>query len=303
MITAGGGTAVAVVGTDAAMSVTSNPKPVIAAPAARVRPTGAWRWRRRISRPPFVLVVAHRRGGGRRGHGDARCHGARVAHRGPGGLQRVRGGRRGGRAGAAGAGEDGGGVATGGSMTSITRRSTMGRSGAHPHRTHLPEPGLASAALNTVVVAPTAAVERGGAARDGRDGGERSAMVHARSSGIGDWRGEGGAHGTECRASNNRVPGQHSAKGACPYGQVRDRAPMRLLIVEDDDAIAAPLARGLEREDFTVTRVTSGAAALAAGGYDLVLLDLGMPDIDGLTICHELRPRSDVPIIVITRAW
>jgi DNA-binding response OmpR family regulator len=75
---------------------------------------------------------------------------------------------------------------------------------------------------------------------------------------------------------------------------------MHLLIAEDDDAIAAPLARGLEREGFTVTRVTTGAAALRAEGYDLVLLDLGMPDMDGLTICHELRSRSEVPIIVVT---
>ena len=75
---------------------------------------------------------------------------------------------------------------------------------------------------------------------------------------------------------------------------------MHLLIVEDDDAIAAPLARGLERDGFTVTLVTTGAGALRAEGYDLVLLDLGMPDMDGLTICHELRSRSDVPIIVVT---
>jgi DNA-binding response OmpR family regulator len=75
---------------------------------------------------------------------------------------------------------------------------------------------------------------------------------------------------------------------------------MHLLIAEDDDAIAAPLARGLEREGFTVTCVTTGAGALAATGYDLVLLDLGLPDVEGLTICHELRARSDVPIIVIT---
>ena len=81
---------------------------------------------------------------------------------------------------------------------------------------------------------------------------------------------------------------------------MREGAPVHLLIVEDDDAIAAPLARGLEREGFTVTRVTTGADALRANGYDLVLLDLGMPDMDGLTICHELRSRSEVPIIVVT---
>ena len=75
---------------------------------------------------------------------------------------------------------------------------------------------------------------------------------------------------------------------------------MHLLIVEDDDAIAAPLARGLEREGFGVTRVTTGAAALRAEGHDLVLLDLGLPDLDGFTICRELRSRSEVPIIVIT---
>ncbi|MGZ4678334.1 MAG: response regulator transcription factor, partial [Acidimicrobiia bacterium] len=51
---------------------------------------------------------------------------------------------------------------------------------------------------------------------------------------------------------------------------------------------------------FDVTRVATGAAALAARGYDLVLLDLGLPDVDGFSLCHELRTRSDVPIIVVT---
>ncbi len=71
-------------------------------------------------------------------------------------------------------------------------------------------------------------------------------------------------------------------------------------MVEDDDAIAVPMARGLEREGFRVSRVETGEAALAATGYDLVLLDLGMPDMDGFAICHQLRSRSDVPIIVVT---
>ena len=75
---------------------------------------------------------------------------------------------------------------------------------------------------------------------------------------------------------------------------------MRILIVEDEDAIAAPLAEGLRREGFEVERVATGAAALEASEPDLVLLDLRLPDMDGLDVCRELRLRSDVPIIVVT---
>ncbi len=78
---------------------------------------------------------------------------------------------------------------------------------------------------------------------------------------------------------------------------------MRVLIVEDDEAIAIPLAKGLEREGLEVDRVESGAAALgsaAATRFDVVLLDLGLPDRDGFDVCRELRARSDVPIIVVT---
>ncbi|HEX5586164.1 MAG TPA: response regulator transcription factor [Acidimicrobiia bacterium] len=78
---------------------------------------------------------------------------------------------------------------------------------------------------------------------------------------------------------------------------------MRVLIVEDDDAIATPLAKGLEREGLAVDRVETGAGALdraAAEAFDVVLLDLGLPDRDGFDVCRELRARSDVPIIVVT---
>lgn len=75
---------------------------------------------------------------------------------------------------------------------------------------------------------------------------------------------------------------------------------MRVLLVEDDDAIAEPLAQGLVREGLEVERVATGHAALAAEGADLVLLDLGLPDLDGLEVCRQLRARSDVPVIVIT---
>jgi two-component system, OmpR family, response regulator RegX3 len=75
---------------------------------------------------------------------------------------------------------------------------------------------------------------------------------------------------------------------------------VRILIVEDDDAIAKPLAEGLRREGFEVTRVATGEEALEASLPDLVLLDLRLPGVDGTEVCRRLRARSDVPIIVVT---
>jgi len=75
---------------------------------------------------------------------------------------------------------------------------------------------------------------------------------------------------------------------------------MKLLLVEDEDAIAEPLAEGLRHEGFAVDRVASGLAALEAPEPDLVLLDVGLPDTDGFTVCRELRSRSSVPIIILT---
>jgi DNA-binding response OmpR family regulator len=75
---------------------------------------------------------------------------------------------------------------------------------------------------------------------------------------------------------------------------------MRVLLVEDDDRIADPLLDGLRRHGFTPTWVTTGAQALAAGDTDVVLLDLGLPDLDGMEVCRQLRARSRVPILVIT---
>jgi two-component system response regulator RegX3 len=75
---------------------------------------------------------------------------------------------------------------------------------------------------------------------------------------------------------------------------------VRILVVEDEDAIARPLAEGLRREGYEVERAANGSDALAATEPDLVLLDLRLPDMDGLDVCRELRSRSQVPIIVVT---
>ncbi|QFU91159.1 Sensory transduction protein regX3 [Amycolatopsis sp. YIM 10] len=77
-------------------------------------------------------------------------------------------------------------------------------------------------------------------------------------------------------------------------------AGVRILLVEDDEPVAESLRRGLSRYGYEVDWVRTGAAALAAEPAGLVLLDLGLPDTDGLDVCRELRARGDVPIIVIS---
>jgi DNA-binding response OmpR family regulator len=75
---------------------------------------------------------------------------------------------------------------------------------------------------------------------------------------------------------------------------------MRILLVEDEASIAEPLATGLRREGYEVEHAATGAAALDARTADLVLLDLRLPDMDGLDVCRKLRASSSVPIIVVT---
>lgn len=75
----------------------------------------------------------------------------------------------------------------------------------------------------------------------------------------------------------------------------------RLLVVEDEQAIAVPLVEGLVREGFEVELATTGREAIAmAPTVDLVLLDLGLPDVDGADVCRAVRRVSQQPIIVVT---
>jgi len=73
-----------------------------------------------------------------------------------------------------------------------------------------------------------------------------------------------------------------------------------VLIVEDDAAISSQLARGLARAGCRPATAGSAAAALDAPDADFVLVDLGLPDMDGVELCRLLHRRSGVRIIVIT---
>jgi DNA-binding response OmpR family regulator len=73
-----------------------------------------------------------------------------------------------------------------------------------------------------------------------------------------------------------------------------------VLVVEDDAGIATQLVRGLTRGGYQVQHVTTGAEALSRATPDVVLLDLELPDGDGVNVCRKLRERSAVAIIVVT---
>ncbi|WP_233149840.1 response regulator transcription factor [Kineosporia sp. A_224] len=81
-------------------------------------------------------------------------------------------------------------------------------------------------------------------------------------------------------------------------------ARMLVLVVEDDPAVRASLERSLEFEGYTVVSATDGEAGLAAVAThrpDLVLLDLGLPKVDGLEVCRRLRAAGDgVPVLMLT---
>jgi two-component system response regulator MprA len=80
------------------------------------------------------------------------------------------------------------------------------------------------------------------------------------------------------------------------------RSP-RVLVVEDDDDIATVLKRALRLEGYDVRVAGDGEAALDQAGLfepDAVVLDLGLPRLDGMEVCRRIRAESDVPILMLT---
>ncbi|MBV2357768.1 response regulator transcription factor [Streptomyces sp. J2-1] len=80
---------------------------------------------------------------------------------------------------------------------------------------------------------------------------------------------------------------------------------MRLLLVEDDNHVAAALSAVLARHGFEVTHARSGEEALKAlvpegDGFGVVLLDLGLPDLDGYEVCGRIRKLTTTPVIMVT---
>jgi DNA-binding response OmpR family regulator len=80
-------------------------------------------------------------------------------------------------------------------------------------------------------------------------------------------------------------------------------APSGILVVEDDDAIASGLVRVLDSQGYGVRRLAKGGGAVAAAGDDvgMVILDLGLPDVDGIDVCRRLRAaRPELAILILS---
>jgi DNA-binding response OmpR family regulator len=94
------------------------------------------------------------------------------------------------------------------------------------------------------------------------------------------------------------TPGQNSPDGRRGPDTVR----LVILLVEDDDAIASGLVRVLESQGLAVRRLARGAGAPAAAeDAELVILDLGLPDADGIDVCRRLRhARPDLAILILS---
>lgn len=77
----------------------------------------------------------------------------------------------------------------------------------------------------------------------------------------------------------------------------------RILLIDDDEQLAVPLALIFKRFDFeldSATRPSSGLAKLRSTDYDVVILDVMLPEMDGFELCRTIRRESDIPIVMLT---
>lgn len=78
---------------------------------------------------------------------------------------------------------------------------------------------------------------------------------------------------------------------------------MKILVVDDDPQLRSLVGLALDRAGFAVVTAADGQAALmqaAREAPDLIVLDQGLPELDGLEVCRRIRAKSDVPIIFLT---
>jgi DNA-binding response OmpR family regulator len=119
-------------------------------------------------------------------------------------------------------------------------------------------------------------------------------------------RGPGTDLHPSCPRNVEDPPGVSSVQRSVRSVRAPDRhnGPVHILLVEDDAAHAASSLDGLTALGFTVDHVGSGASALAAVASptppEVVLLDLGLPDMDGQEVCRRIRATTDIPIIVVS---
>ena len=77
----------------------------------------------------------------------------------------------------------------------------------------------------------------------------------------------------------------------------------RLLLIDDDEQLGPPLAAYFKRVDFDLvqaTRPSQGLARLREGGFDVAILDVMLPEMDGFELCRTIRKESNIPIVMLT---
>jgi len=105
----------------------------------------------------------------------------------------------------------------------------------------------------------------------------------------------------DCRCT--RRPFSTSAGLQCPHAHRLQAMAATILIAEDETAIADTVVYALRAEGFAAEHVLTGGAVaprVQAGGVDLVVLDVGLPDITGFEVCRAIRAISEVPVIFLT---